>query len=66
MAAQPQPPFTVTQAMERCNVPITQYGGQTTAERIAEEVFENSFESCLLKNSPTIFSFSILEISGQI
>ncbi len=45
-----QPPFTVAQVMQRCGVALVVFNGQTMAQRIATEVFQDSFESCLDKS----------------
>ena len=42
------PVFTVHQAMTSCGIDdVTLWQGATKAERIAEEIFTNSFETCL-------------------
>ena len=49
-AAAQQPPFTVAQVMQQCGVALVVFNDQTMAQRIATEVFQDSFESCLDKS----------------
>ena len=51
MAAELPPTFTVLDAMVSCGIPNdgAQFEGQTPAQRIAEQVFMNTFESCIDK-----------------
>ena len=45
-----QPPFTVTDAMVLCGVPnATMFNGNTQAQRIAEDVFDDDFQSTMDK-----------------
>ena len=48
MAAALPPVFTVAQAMGQCGVPnAPAFGGQTPPQRVAAQLFLDSFDTCL-------------------
>eukprot|EP00978_Attheya_sp_CCMP212_P022229 scaffold66053_cov49-Attheya_sp.AAC.1 len=72
MAALPIPAFDVHQAMTACDInDVNLFDGATAAARMALDMFNNSFHSCMDKMfdevDPDIKSYSSLTIAqGQI
>ena len=72
MAAALPPVFTVYDAMIAVGVDDTDnYNGQSSAERLAEDLFDNDFTTCMDKSHDDIESdfksFSVLtQVQGQI
>ncbi len=72
MAALPVPPFTIRQALAACGVNDNDlFEGETPAQRLSFDLFDDSFESCKDKSDHEIDSdfksySTLTQAQGQI